>query len=391
MNGKLYFEDAYIKDFEAVVTEVKSDNDSVKIKLDRTAFYPEGGGQPADHGFLLSDEGKKVMITDVRETDGVIWHFTDSEILLPGEKVRGCIDWDRRFDHMQQHSGEHIVSGMICRRFNCDNVGFHLGEDVVTIDFNTRITYEEALEIEDRANRYIWENHPFIQMWPDEHELNEMEYRSKKELSGNVRITSFEGADTCACCGTHVSGSAQVGMVKFISARNFHEGTRLELLCGKRAMEFLSVNHRENKKSAVLLSSKEGETSGHVKKLIDENIRLKADAAALQDRLFEEWADSCEGYENVIHIEDQIGNIQAKDPADLMAGKCSRMAAVFVKNNDRYNYALINKGADISGFVREMNQALNGRGGGRNGFAQGSVSADRNMIEQYFEGYKIIG
>ena len=259
MTGKLYYEDAYLSEFEAGVEEVRITDEGLLIRLDATAFYPEGGGQPADTGRILLEDGTVLIITDVQEEEGDVWHkaaFSDKQdIPSVGSQVTGMIDWDRRFDHMQQHSGEHIVSGMICSEFNCDNVGFHMGEDTVTIDYNTRISYEQALEIERRANAYIWQDHEFKAWWPSEDELASIDHRSKKELDGNVRITSFPGADTCACCGVHVSTSSQVGLVKFISAKNFHEGTRLELLCGRRAYEYLSMNHRANKSTAVLLST----------------------------------------------------------------------------------------------------------------------------------------
>ena len=234
MTEKLYYEDAYIKEFDAVVTGASG----VKACFDRTAFYPEGGGQPADHGVLTLPDGRTIQVKDVHEQGDEIWH-TLSEPIPEGTQVHGCIDWERRFDHMQQHSGEHIVSGMICSAFGCDNVGFHMGEDAVTIDYNVRISYEQAQEIEKQANKYIWENHAFEVFWPTPAELAELDYRSKKELSGDVRIARFPGADTCACCGTHVAFSGEIGLVKLTSAHNFHEGTRLELYCGRRAMDFL--------------------------------------------------------------------------------------------------------------------------------------------------------
>jgi len=252
MTEKLYYQDAYLKEFSAVITDVRSRKDRTEVLLDRTAFYPEGGGQGADTGSIAAGTGLKLEVTDVHEADGEIWHTVSvpdgaAPESLTGVSVTGTIDWERRFDHMQQHSGEHIVSGMICSRFNCDNVGFHMGEDMVTIDYNVRITLDEAHEIERMANEYIWEDHPFVCLWPSSEELKTMEYRSKKELEGAVRITSFPGADMCACCGTHVSSSAQVGLVKFISAKNFHEGTRLELLCGRRAAGYLGMVQSRNR------------------------------------------------------------------------------------------------------------------------------------------------
>ena len=211
---KLYDRDAFLKEFDAVVTDCRpGKGDTYLVTLDRTAFYPEGGGQPADHGDLGG-----AAVLDVQERDGLVLHTCDRPLTV-GASVHGAIDWSRRFDHMQQHSGEHIVSGMLCAAFSCDNVGFHMGADVVTIDYNAPMTWEQVLEVEARANRYIWENHPFRAYYPAPEELAAIPYRSKKALEGPVRITEFPGADCCACCGTHVAASGQVGLVKFLSCQ----------------------------------------------------------------------------------------------------------------------------------------------------------------------------
>ena len=384
MTEKLYYQDVYQKEFTATVLQVRQENNKTEVLLNRSAFYPEGGGQGCDTGLLLLPDGTRISVTDVQESEGDIWH-TLSRPIDAGTEVQGRIDWQRRFDHMQQHSGEHIVSGMICRRFHCNNVGFHMGEDVVTVDFNVRITLEEAEQIEQEANQYIWEDHPLEILWPSKEEQKTMEYRSKKELEGAVRIVRFPDADCCACCGTHVSGSAQVGLVKFLSAKNFHEGTRLELLCGKRAMDFLAMNYRSNKRTAVLLSTKEEHTAEHVQKLLDDQLRLHTQASAMEDRLFRMWAESVRNQENVLVIDDTLNGTQARTLADLIAERCRGFAAVFAKSEDRYLYAVIQKGTDISGMIRDMNQALHGRGGGRDGFAQGSVYAEQQEIREFFQ------
>ena len=204
---KLYYQDPFLCQFEATVLDCAADKKQWKLILDRTAFYPEGGGQGADHGTL-----GEAKVLDVHEKDGVIYHTCDRPLPV-GETVTGRIDWARRFDHMQQHSGEHIVSGMLCGTYHCDNTGFHMGADVVTIDYNADIPWEGVLDIERRANRYIWENHPIVIRYPSPEELVTLPYRSKKALEGPVRITEFPGADMCACCGTHVTTSGQVGLV----------------------------------------------------------------------------------------------------------------------------------------------------------------------------------
>ena len=231
---KLYYADPFLKTFTATVLDCQPGKNGFVVTLDRTAFYPEGGGQPADQGTL---DG--AVVRDVHEKNGVVLHNVDSAVEI-GKTVTGVIDWARRFDHMQQHSGEHICSGLICGRYHCDNVGFHMGTDMVTIDFNADIPWEELLEIEAQANQYIYEDHPIDIQFHRGAELDAIDYRSKKPLEGDVRIVAFPGADCCACCGTHVRRSGQVGLVKFLSVQKFREGVRVELLCGKRALDYLS-------------------------------------------------------------------------------------------------------------------------------------------------------
>ncbi len=383
---KLYYEEPYLREFESEVAETRMLDGNWVAALTETAFYPEGGGQGADNGKWILDNGKELEVTDVHERNGIIWHTLSGPVTI-GQKVRGIINWERRFDHMQQHSGEHIVSGIICSTFNCSNVGFHMGEDVVTIDYDARISMEDALLIEEKANRYIWENHAFVQMWPDADELKTLEYRSKKELEGPVRITSFPGADMCACCGTHVSSSAEVGLVKLTSAKNFHEGTRLELYCGKRALDFLSMNYAQNKAVAVLLSTKEEKTAGIVEKQIADHIALKGRMAALEDDYFRRWAAGLEKGKEAVIVSDELDADQGRKLADAAANETGAMAAVFTltsAGSNEYRYAVIHTGTDISGLVKDMNQKLNGRGGGRDGFAQGTLSAPKEEIYKFF-------
>lgn len=395
MTEKLYYQDAYLNIFDAVIKQVREREDVILLAFDRTAFYPEGGGQGPDRGSVTPEgSDQEIPVIDVQEEADEIWHAVSKDakpFLCEGKTIRGQIDWEHRFDHMQQHSGEHIVSGMICKAFHCDNVGFHLGEDEVTIDYNTRISMEDALRIEEQANRYLWENHPFIELWPTQEELKEIEYRSKKELDGDVRITQFPGADSCACCGTHVRSSAEVGLVKIVSAHNFHEGTRLVLLCGKRAMDFLNRNYQANKQTAVLLSTKEERTPEIVQKQMEDLITLKAKMSRLEDDYFKLWAKSFQGQKNALVITDNIDAEEGRALCDLIADEVSGLAAVFTRVKTEaeseqpvYRYACMKRGEEIGDLIKEMNAALSGRGGGRNGFAQGSVQADEKKIHTFF-------
>ena len=347
--------------------------------LDRTAFYPEGGGQPADHGVLGG-----VAVTDVQERDGVVCH-TCAGPLAVGSTVHGAIDWQRRFDHMQQHSGEHIVSGMLCSAFHCDNVGFHMGADIVTIDYNADIRWEQVLEGERQGNRYIWEDHPCRVTFPSPAEREALPYRSKKTLTGAVRLTEFPGADLCACCGTHVSGSGQVGLVKFLSCQKFREGVRLEILCGSRAYRYLSQVYDQDRAVAQLLSVKPQDTLAAAERQAEELAAAKQRMTELEDQLFSLRAQALTDRGDLLLLEPPTRPDGARKLADAAAKASGGLAAVFAGAESSYVYALVQAdGADISPLVKRLNAALSGRGGGRNGFAQGSVQADRTAICDFF-------
>ena len=377
---KLYYADPFLKTFTATVLDCQPGKNGFVVTLDRTAFYPEGGGQPADQGTL---DG--AAVTDVHEKNGVILHNVDRAVEI-GKTVTGTIDWERRFDHMQQHSGEHICSGLICGRCHCDNVGFHMGTDMVTIDFNADIPWEELLEIEAQANQYIYEDHPIDIQFHRGAELDAIDYRSKKPLEGDVRIVAFPGADCCACCGTHVLRSGQVGMVKFLSVQKFREGVRIELLCGKRALDYLSRTWEQAKTIGQRLSVKPVDAAAAVERLEHELSAAKLRCAQLEESVFAAIAQEQAGKGDVLLFQPPMKPDSVRKLADAAAKTCGGLAAVFAGEGIHYAYALGRAdGQDISAQVKAMNAALHGRGGGRNGFAQGSVEAKQNAIEAFFK------
>lgn len=377
---KLYYAAPFLKTFTATVLDCQPGKNGFVVTLDRTAFYPEGGGQPADQGTL---DG--AAVTDVHEKNGVVLHNVDSAVEI-GKTVTGVIDWARRFDHMQQHSGEHICSGLICGRCHCDNVGFHMGTDMVTIDFNADIPWEELLEIEAQANQYIYEDHPIDIQFHRGAELDAIDYRSKKPLEGDVRIVAFPGADCCACCGTHVLRSGQVGLVKFLSVQKFREGVRIELLCGKRALDYLSRTWEQAKTIGQRLSVKPVDAAAAVERLEHELSAAKLRCAQMEESVFAAIAQEQAGKGDVLLFQPPMKPDSVRKLADAAAKTCGGLAAVFAGDGIHYAYALGRAdGQDISAQVKAMNAALHGRGGGRNGFAQGSVEAEQNTIEAFFK------
>ena len=376
---KLYYDNVLLRGFDATVLSCDAGKNGWAVVLDRTAFYPEGGGQPCDRGTLGT-----VRVTDVHEKGGVITHTCDGPLGV-GETVHGAIDWARRFDHMQQHSGEHIVSGLLCEAYHCDNVGFHLGEDTVIIDYNADIPWEGVVEIEKKANQYIWEDHPFEVLWPTAEELAALPYRSKKALTGAVRITSFPGADMCACCGTHVVSSGQVGLVKFLSCQKFRDGVRLELLCGQRAMDYLAMTWEQNRAVGQALSVKPQATAAAVAKIQTELSALRQRVTALEEASFAATAEACRGRGDVLLVTESLQGDGVRRLCDNLSQVCGGRAAVFAGAEGAYRYAVIHPGHDLSPLVKSLNAALHGRGGGRDGFAQGSVAATEAEIRAFFQ------
>jgi len=379
MTEKLYYSDPFLKEFSAAVLSCREEAGRWAVTLDRTAFYPEGGGQPADHGTL-----NDAQVLDTREKDGIIIH-TCSKPLCEGEQVIGTIDWERRFDHMQQHSGEHIVSGMICSRYHCDNVGFHMGHDVVTVDFNVDIAPEDLPGIEAAANAYIWGNTAVDIRFLSGEALEQAEYRSKKFIPGEVRLVAFPGADCCACCGTHVLTAAQVGFVKLLNCQKFREGVRIEMVCGGRAAAYLSAVLEQNTKISRTLSAKPMETAAAVERLQKELYEVRGRAAEMEERDFQRRANDCAGAGDVLLIEHDMPAESVRKLCDTVLNTCGGRCAVFAGDDGAYKYAVGVREGDIRPLIKEMNAALGGRGGGKPNFAQGSVSADVAAIRAFFK------
>lgn len=380
---KLYYDDPFLRAFTArVVSCAETGKGGYAVVLDATAFYPEGGGQGADHG-TLKDGRSVVNVLDVHEKDGVVTHLCDAPLPV-GAEVTGEIDWARRFDHMQQHSGEHICSGLICERFHCDNVGFHLGAETVTIDFNADVAWEELLELERRANEYIWENHIVETAFYRGAALEAIDYRSKKPLDGDVRIVTFPGADRCACCGTHVLRSGQVGLVKFLSCQKFRGGVRIELLCGGRAYRHLAAVWEQNLRVAQSLSAKPVESAAAVARMEAELGALKLRASKLEGQVFAQAAARLAGEGDVLLFEEELPSDSVRRLCDAVMNTCGGRCAVFAGADGAWRYAVGQADGDVRELTKSLNAALHGRGGGKPFFTQGSASCTKAEIEAFF-------
>ena len=376
--NKLYYDSAYIKEFEAQVLSCQEGKKGWEITLSATAFYPEGGGQSADTGILGN-----VRVTDVHEKDGQVIHYTDGPLPV-GEMVRGVIDWDRRFQHMQEHSGEHLVSGLIHQRFGYDNVGFHMGTDEVTIDFNGTLEWADLMAIEEKANGMIWENLEISAVYPEKDELDAMEYRSKKELTGAVRIVSIPGGDVCACCGTHVERTGEIGLVMFLSMIHYKGGVRISLLCGKRAVEDYERKRDQVQKISVLLSARPGEIARAVEKLKEDEAKLQEKLVAAYDKLLaSEVKGIKEGDGDIFILEPDFEAIQLRHLVNrLLEEKKGRtVLALGGAAEGSFLYVLGSRDGDMRRLSRELNGLLNGRGGGSAQMAQGTFFATKDQLQ----------
>lgn len=374
----LFYKDPYLKQFTSVVVDCVEAKGGYQVVLKDTAFYPEGGGQPADYGSING-----IKVYDVRKKDGIIYHYT-KEPLEINSSITGIIDWTRRFDHMQQHSGEHIFSGIVHKLFGYDNIGFHLGDDVITLDFSGPLDWEKVMQVENEANQLIYRNVEIIEHYPDSQQLEEMDFRSKKELKGEVRIIEIPDGDVCACCGTHVRFTGEIGLIKALSCANKGEGSRVTILCGKRALTYLQSSYDQMKALSVSLAAKPLEVERAVNHLQDVIAQQKTKIYNLQKSYFEGKINSYPESDGVLIVfEKEIeSNDFRKYVDDLITNKKGRIIAGFNENSNGFNYVIISNEVPLRALSKELNTRLNGRGGGSEQMLQGSCKATKEEIEE---------
>ena len=385
---KYYEADAYRREADSVILAAEPDGrGGGKLALDGTVFYPEGGGQPADHGTLTLPDGARLTVTDVHEQGGVIWHRVDAlpDTAAPGTAVTGRIDWAWRFDKMQQHTGEHILSGILHQMFGAENVGFHIGSDAVRMDTSVPISAEGLREAELAANRIVWQNVPVLITYPTREELARMTYRSKKEIEGQVRIVTIPGADICACCGTHTAATGAVGQIKILAAENYKGGVRLSIVCGERALLAAQAMRQRQADIGALLSAKPSETAHAVHRVYDEYTALKFAHFGLCSELFDALAAQVAPGADAIRI------VPGLDPDGLhrLAARLSEattgLCAALTANEKGTGYCLAQAGGDVRALTKALNTALNGRGGGKPGICQGSCAAAPEQVETFLK------
>lgn len=376
---KLFYEDSHLQTFEATVIDCAAGKGGYKISLDATAFYPVGGGQPGDTGTLGEAD-----VLSVTEEDEKIIHLCNRPLAV-GSVVTGAIDWERRLDHMQQHSGEHMVSGVIHRRYGYHNVGFHMGADVVTIDFDGVILQEDLQEIENAVNVAIWSDLPVKCWYPTEEELPNVPYRRKKDLPWPVRIVEIPGMDICACCGTQVQRTGEVGLVKLLSCVKFREGVRIEMVCGKRALHMLSQVYEQNRLVSQAFSAKILETGQAARRMNEALSAEKLQRAEMEKRLFGYIAQGYAAKDLAVHFEENLSPVANRELCDRVADFAKVAVTLSGNDKDGYSLCIISRTEDAKALGTEAVKALGGRGGGKKEAFQGSISAAKQEIQRYFQ------
>lgn len=375
---KLYYEDCHLYSFAAQVISCTQEGKVWQVVLDATAFYPEGGGQAWDLGTL---GGAQVLA--VRERAGRIFHECSAPLTV-GKTVQGTVDKLRRQDLAQQHTGEHIVSGLLHRRFGGQNTGFHVGAQVMEVDFDCLLTPEDVAWLEQEANRVVWENLPVVSWYPSPEELPAVPYRRKRDLNWPVRIVQIGQVDCCACCGVHAGSTGEVGVIKILSCGKFHQGVRLEMVCGGRALRYFSALFAQNRQISQALSAKPLETGAAVLAMKEALAAEKFRAAALEKRVFARIAGDYAGQEVAVCFEEGLSGGGLRELAQAMQAQGVGLAAVFSGQEGDYGFCLLG-GAEQAGAVcRALTERFHGRGGGRGGACQGRIPAKKAEILAFF-------
>ncbi len=375
---KLYYSDCHLKEFSALVTGCQESPKGFLVTLSATAFYPEGGGQACDLG-TLGD----ARVLDVQEQGEEILHLCDKALEV-GSTVTGKIDWDRRFDLMQQHSGEHILSGLVYQKYGYHNVGFHVGAERMEIDFDGTIPQDDLDALEYQANQAVFANLPIHCWYPSQEALPNTFYRTKKALPWPVRLVQIAGIDSCACCGVHVARTGEIGLIKIVSLVKFHQGVRVELCCGGRAVKLMQEIYAQNRQVSQTFSAKMLETGSAARKISEALAGEKLRANTLQSAIFHRLAEDFAGKGNVLLFQEALEGQQLRDLTDKIASRCGGWAAVCSGQEGSYSLCILHKDGDIKALADALKTRLNARGGGKPGSFQGSIPAEKAQIEVLF-------
>lgn len=380
---RLFDADSHCRDFQATVLRCIPDGaDGCYAVLDRTAFFPEGGGQSGDRGFL--DE---VPVTDTIEKDGIIYHHVVAPLTV-GSCVSGQLDFAERFDKMQQHTGEHMICGIVHRMYGYNNVGFHLSNDVTTFDFDGELSWEQAQEVETLANEAVFANHPVKIYYPDRASLADFDYRSKNEIEGQVRLVEITDVDLCACCAPHVNGTAEVGLIKILSCERHRGGCRMTIVCGMRALKDYRQKQCIIGKASAALSAKQETIPETISHFQGQQQKLREQLNRVQSLYLEEKLKAISKEDECVCIfEEGLDPIAVRNFVNAAMERCDGVCGAFVGNEcEGYHYILGSRTKNVRETANELNRRFHGKGGGKPQMVQGSLTGREIDIRKVLGG-----
>lgn len=377
---KLYYKDAYIRSFSASVLSVVQTDHGYDVILDKTAFFPEEGGQSSDTGFI-----GRTKVTHVYESEGIIHHITDTE-----PQIGDCecvIDFDMRFEKMQCHTAEHILCGIIHRLFGLDNVGFHLGEEEITFDVNGVLERAELDKVERLANEAVFKNLSVTTYFPSSDELPGIEYRAKLDITEGVRLVEIEDTDICACCAPHVSRTGEIGLIKILDYMKHRGGTRIWMVAGSRALVDYSRRYDNIKRISGMLSTPQLETANTLEKYIFESESTKSSLKFARLRIAELEAETVEPIDkSSVSLFPDFSIPELIAFSNIAVKKIGGLCVALSGSDGDYKYVISSEKVDLRTVQKDINAALSGKGGGRPEMIQGSFKAALDEIKKYFLG-----
>ena len=376
---KLYYENAYISSFTAKVVDFISTDGGYDVILDETAFFPEEGGQSSDTGFIGDSR-----VSYVYEKDGVIHHITDK---APSLGAKHCtIDFEDRFEKMQCHTAEHILCGIIHKHFGFDNVGFHLGEDEVTFDVNGILDRSQLDMVEEIANNVVFSNLSVSTYFPSSEELSSMEYRSKLDITEDVRLVEVEGTDICACCAPHVSRTGEIGMIKILDFMKHRGGTRIWMVAGKRALRDYRARYESIKRISGMLCAPQMQVADTLSDYMSDSDATRLSLKEARLKIAELNANLIYGTEgNLVVLLPDFSIPELIAFSNTAGEKIGGILVSLSGGEGDYKYVISSSSQDLRAMAKDINSALSGRGGGRPEMIQGSFAASLEKIREYFK------
>lgn len=382
MTKKLYDEKPYESRFAAQVADVKKEKGKTYVTLNQTLFFPEEGGQSPDTGILAG-----FPVEDVQIKDGIIWHTLpeDAEV-KEGQQVEGEIDFSHRYDLMQHHSGEHLFSGLVYGKYGYNNVGFHLTEEIMTVDYSGPLSEKQLLELEKEANQAIWKNLPIICEYPSKEVLEQTDYRSKKEIDGAIRLVTVKDVDICACCAPHVRSTGEVGMLTITGWENYKGGIRITLCCGKRSVAAMQENRRVVKDSMKSLSTKAEDVTAAIDRLKEEIASLKMEKGAILEEMITMKASLLEAKPVIVEFVEGYDQNAQRQYMNALSEKAEKLAAVLVKTGENtYRYMMASTILDVKALQGELKDKFEAKGGGKPPMIQGTLVGVPEKIAAFLE------